>query len=386
MRINNNNTMYELILNRNKLKNGIDLEQKPKSNLMQGRFSADVVDFSKSVIKEDKRIKNPDGSDYISMTGGNSHLLDKEDFRTGYDWIDSFTFRRDSDGPYTKEELYHLNRIKLSLALEQKKYDHDYEKGWSEKRKVDPNKYLDDEGYFKNAFATSSMPKMKRREELNSRINDLFKTNGIEISEKDELKFTMDPYNRVTVSGDVDDAKKKAIEKVLNENNMGKQLVATRSGIAYKTRNYTKIEYDKYQINSNLKRYANMDLRDFEYDGKSLVSKYDGRNILDVYYEAIDNAESVPDVSKAYVKAEFSDTLKRVLNYGYESVGDINFEIGFVGNKLYDIDAVYGYGFGQTGWYDDLYNSRGDFNEFCKYAEQQFQVLTPYDKYNQFYE
>lgn len=381
MRINNYNSMHSLLLNQSKLKNGNLMKKSPAKSSV-GDISQGKI--NNSIKKEEIRRKNSDGSDYISMTGGNGHLLDKEDFKTGYSWIDNFTFKRDSSGPYTKEELYHLNTLKLGLAQEQKVFDNQYEKGWiSTKRQVDPNKYLDEDGYFANGFTASNMPKMKRREDLNNKINDLFSQNGIVISDKEEFKFIIDPYNQVIVSGDIDDAKKELMEKVLNENNMGKQLVATTSGIAYTKRRYTKIEYDKYQINSNLRRYTGMDLRDFENNGTTLVSKTDGRSILDIYCEAIDNDESVPDISKSHVKAEFSKTLKNVLNYGYENIKDVKFEIGYVSNKLYDIDAVRGYGVGQTKWYDDLLKSRGNMDEFNKYANEQFLMLEKYEKYNQ---
>lgn len=381
MRINSYNNMYNIILNQNKYKNRAISNQstKEKSNvIVQGSIS---VNSKKSGVDFEKKIE---GSAYIDFYNVDPSLYQKEDLKTGYDWIDNITLKRDTTGKMSKAELYELNRIKITLAQEQNYSDVLYENGRGRKERVDPNKYFDKDGYVKNGYTTYDIPKLERRENLNTKINDLLTSNGIEVTDKDELKFTIDAYNQVKVTGNADEEKLEAIAKILNDNKMGSQLVGTTSGIAYKHQRYTQIEYDKYSLNKDLQRYADLDLRDFEYNGETLVSKEDGRSILEIYCEAIDNAESVPDISKNHVKSTFSNTLKRVMNYGYEKIDDVKFEIGFVSNKLYDIDAVFGYGAGQTDWLENLHNSRGNIDQYNKYANEVFLELEKYEKYNQY--
>ncbi len=381
MKINSYNTMYNILINQNKNKGLVNTGIKKGNTVMQGNLTTKK---SSSVNKEKAFAKNADGSDEINLTRLDYRLYEKEDLKTGYSWIDKIELKRDSDGPYTKAERYELNRIKISLAREQKIADIRYENGKGPKKRVDTNKYFDKDGYVKNGYTTYDIPKLERRENLNTKINDLLTSNGIEVTDKDELKFTIDAYNQVKVTGNADEEKLEAIAKILNDNKMGSQLVGTTSGIAYKKQRYTQIEYDKYSLNKELQRYTDLDLRDFEYNGETLVSKEDGRSILDIYCDAISNAESVPDVSKSHVKATFSNTLKRVMNYGYDKIDDVKFEIGFVSNKLYDIDAVFGYGAGQTEWLENLHNSRGNIDQYNKYANEVFLELEKYEKYNQY--
>ncbi len=382
MIIDSYNRMYNVLLGQNKAKYGKEnqdlLKTKSKSSsLVNGKFN---------VEKKQTRKITPDIKAYRT---GFDLIRNNDDYynpnlKTGYDWIDNFTFKKDSTGPMSRDEIYHLNTLKISLSDEQKGHDIRYAEGRGPKQKVDPSKYLDKDGYFANGFSSFDMPKMERREKLNTQINDMLKENGITISGKEEFDFKIDVYNKVSVVGNIDEDKKEAIAKVMNDNNMGKQLVATTNGLAYKKQRYTQLELDKYTLNKELQRYTDIDLRDFEYEGNNLISKKDGRTILDVYCEAINNSENVPDVSKGVVKSTFNNTLKRVMNFGFDKINDVTFDIGYKSNKLYDNNAVCGFGVGQTKWYDDLLKSRGNITDFNKYANERFLQLEKYEKYNQY--
>lgn len=127
-----------------------------------------------------------------------------------------------------------------------------------------------------------------------------------------------------------------------------------------------------------------MDLRDFESNGKTLVSKQDGRTIQEIFSDAVEANDAIPSASKGHVKKMLDYYLGNVMKYGYDNVKDIEFEIGFVGGKLYDYNAVYGYGVGQTDWYDNLMNAKGDYEEIWRLSAELYGEYDTYSSANQY--
>ncbi len=382
MKINNNNAMYNLLLMHNKAK--FAAKELTTSQSQTTPSSAKTQDQLERVASPkfggSERRKNSDGSDVISNVSSNAHLYHVTDLKTGYDWIDSFTFKRNHDGPLTEGEQYRMNEIKIALAMQQKQIDAQHENNpasvWS---RVDPNRYLDEEGYLKDGDLSGIALRRANREALNSSINQLLSDNGITLSDKDELKFTVDAYYQVSVSGNICDEKRDSIAKVLNDNHLGKKIASTTYSVSYKSHRFSQVEEDKNMVNKELQRYTDMDLRDFKSNGKTLVSKQDGRTIQEIFSDAVETNDAIASVSKGHVKKMLDYYLGNVMKYGYDNVKDIEFEIGFVGGKLYDYNAVYGYGVGQTDWYDNLMNAKGNYEEVWRLSAE---LYGEYDKYS----
>ncbi len=262
-----------------------------------------------------------------------------------------FKFKRDSTGPLTYEERRTLNTLKMAMAEQQ--YQYDFQKT---NKKVDPSKYLTEDGYLKCGFVDEGAKFIKSRDELDKNINELFESNGIKLPKTADLKFNVDMYQQVKVTGNIDDEMKAKLEGIISGSKIAKRLEAIGASRPAKEQLYTRPEYSKYNLNKILMRDTGLNIKDFELKDNELVSKSDGRNISEVYSEYVNKNESIPSTSKGYVKNEFNMYLKETLRYGYNGIKDVSFNVAYQENGVQEIDPITGCGYGtkHRGWYESI--------------------------------
>ncbi len=273
---------------------------------------------------------------------------------TGYPWIDNFTYKRDTVGKMSEYELFFLNRIKYYMAESQRCKDL-LGKG----EKVNKKDWLDKDGYLNFNYASTYKPLYERREQVNKSLNNLLKKNKIVLSKKVLLMFTINSELYVSVSGNIDKIQLLKIENILNKNNYGHILFSEHKlPTTLDSLQYSKYEYSKFRLRLYFKKYTSVNLDDVVSRTRNV------ENIKKAFFLKVDEKNNKPVEHKEIIKRAFDKYSQDVLRVGYSNIKNLEMKIGYKNNKLYDYNTKYGYGVGQTKWYEDIMSIRGDVDKW----------------------
>ncbi len=172
---------------------------------------------------------------------------------------------------------------------------------------------------------------------VNKQITELFKENGIDIADGQEITFSINPYGyQVTANGIIEDSLKQEIEKVLNIEKNPENLfyhVFTR---------YTEKEdinheaYDKFQAYREVKNHTGYDLSKLtNKDGKFLTEE--GINIIDIYTSSIRKAPYMSERQKSDVSLYYSKIISDIAKKGWSNIDDLIVDIKFKNGSLHSI-------------------------------------------------
>lgn len=221
------------------------------------------------------------------------------------------------------------------------------------------------EGKFpvSDAVMTESK-KLYNRQIVNGQINSLFAKHGIQIPSNLRLAFTIEPNTfKLTVSGTDDKELISMVELVLNEGDNASELykhIFKSSGYPEETSKYTRAQYEKYQVVSQIKRYTGYVLKDLELsNGKFLTP--DGKDVFEVFKEAIRNDEYYKNdpVATGAMFRLYGEWYKNLAENGFDYVPDMVLTIDWQNGSLYDVGQSKQYGTGQTDWLQDLIAEKG---------------------------
>jgi hypothetical protein len=222
----------------------------------------------------------------------------------------------------------------------------------------------DEKGYVKWLFSKGDVGtnlRLQQRADFNERINDILNKNGIELSRDDKFTFEIDFYKNIRVLGQ-NAAKAKAIERVLNDNNLGLELSGhVQSSIIgnqekylgehYKTFNAAAIVTRKY-LGTELENLILKDNKIYTPDGILLADALRNSEIVNkMRSDCSTNASHAVDCAIEYIT--------KALKLGNDKI--INFppiRINFQEGGLLDVyELEYGFGKGQT-WWMEKYNTK----------------------------
>ena len=195
-----------------------------------------------------------------------------------------------------------------------------------------------------------------QRRFTNNQLNELFEKNGITIPDNLRLRFTIDWYHQLRVTGTDDEDLIRQIEEVLNKNGNASRLwghifTSVRYGHILNTAEPLNGQLsDSHErlvwLNGMLRDYTGHCLRCDDLtlvDGKLLTKN--GENIIDIAAN-IDNK-----LIAAYLVGELSHLISVG---GIDNYKNLSLTIEFENGRLYDFEQRWGFGPGQTGWIDRL--------------------------------
>jgi hypothetical protein len=228
---------------------------------------------------------------------------------------------------------------------------------------------LDEDGYPITAYQLFSDKKIAARKERNEQMSDLLQKNGIKLSDDESYNFSVDSSTfKVTVTGKNEKGEKRAaeIEKVLNDNNFGSEILHTAMQASRPAeRLATPLEQLKYNTNFALQTKFGCSISDITFDEKGNAILPNGKSIADELANEPQNAEwlssddeTVQKVGKAAVSG-LSIAIEKLRKNGIGSIKDVTVNIDYDNSGFTDtMTEGYGFGKGQLGWYDTLKSLR----------------------------
>jgi hypothetical protein len=187
---------------------------------------------------------------------------------------------------------------------------------------------------------TDSERKTYNRQAVNQQICSIFAGNGISQSmlAGNTFTFTINPYTyelTVDASGDTDQSLVSNMEDLLNQDRNAKELFFhILKGIG--SNNINQDVMAKYKAGSLLREYADLDIRDFTQTEDGLVDQ-DGKNILDLFAEAIRSTSKVPAAYKGVVYDNFEEQIAQITAKEVDGIQDLYLSIGYENGELKDL-------------------------------------------------
>lgn len=197
------------------------------------------------------------------------------------------------------------------------------------------------------------------RSGINDSINQIFKANGIVISEETELQLRVDPYEyKIHVSG-VGEALAEQIEQVLNQGKNGRYLY---EHLRWCNPAYNGFEQPKqylydtaYQGKAVMWHFVNeltgLDMRRLE-NKNGIIYTPDGQDLWDVVTKQYDEMLANGKIDELPMLSLY-DEYKVFAKEGWDNEDERGLTIGYKNGSLYDIDTNYGYGSEQRTWLEN---------------------------------
>lgn len=181
------------------------------------------------------------------------------------------------------------------------------------------------------------------RQMINRQINNILNGAGINISDEDNIVFSIEPYEyKITVTGNISDEKCKQIEQVLNNKDNGKNLY---DHIYFCAKNY-------WESSSQLSKWGQLkrQMNDFFYEKlgvKLFKCEKQGNDFVTEDGKSVRAMASHNDMYTHYLNLltphDYHDDDSQVLEIAYNSTG------------LHDLHQNHSYGNGDYEWiYDEI--------------------------------
>lgn len=185
------------------------------------------------------------------------------------------------------------------------------------------------------------------RQVVNSEMDNLFRKNGIELSQGTKLAFSIDPYSyNLTISGTEDEGLKEKIEELLNSGNNLKELyshiLSSSSGSdVTKSTQFTRDGLLKRNLYHEALEVTGIDIRSLTEKAGSYYTD-DGQNITDIFNTEL---EEMAKNGKSYVPKKFigaceetfASMIQEVASKGWNNMPDMMLSIEYSDNKLQDV-------------------------------------------------
>lgn len=184
---------------------------------------------------------------------------------------------------------------------------------------------------------TDSEKQSYNRKMVSTQIQNILTNSGINLSllNSSKLIFTIDPFNyMLKVSGVEDDSLAQQIESALNSGNNAKQLFYHI--LNSNSDNISRDVITKYRALKDFQNVTGLDLRDYSVTDDGFVNA-DGENALDIYKEYLKSTNAVPSEFKGTAYSYFAEQLQKLSRMNFSEIQDLNLEIGYGQNGLYDI-------------------------------------------------
>lgn len=203
-------------------------------------------------------------------------------------------------------------------------------------------------GIIVNGGVENEKQKLHDRKMVNQQIQNILDKNNIIIPQGQRLTFSIDPLNyMINIEGLEDEKTKTLIEALLNEESNGRELYYHISRTLQDDSPHKKKEtYEKYLLMREIKQYTGLNINDLEVINGKFITE-DGRDLMDIYRNAIRNEKYVDDYHKGSAISFYGSLLNKYAGKGINSIPDRVLKIDWQDGSLMDRDTIYGYGKGQ---------------------------------------
>ena len=249
------------------------------------------------------------------------------------------------------EQLRQSNHDKLSNAGNQIKFDNGFA-GCQELGRMLEVPWVNDEFAF-NAKISDPEEDSFNRQMINRQIENILSDAGICISEEENLTFSVDPYSyEISVTGNVEEEKRKQIEDALNQGENGWNLYTHIYFSAKDEMNSTQITQEgqlKRHMNDLFYEFYGIKLCECEKQGDDFITP-DGRSVRDMI-----GARNTAGIHGSGMYAVDTNSLKHhyldlLQPYSYDTGDTQTLEIAYTSTGLHDLHQDYSLGNGDTEW------------------------------------
>ena len=249
------------------------------------------------------------------------------------------------------EQLRQSNHDKLSNAGNQIKFDNGFA-GCHELGRMLEVEWVNDEFAF-NCKVSDPEEDAFNRQMINRQIENILSDAGICISEEENLTFSVDPYSyEISVTGNVEEEKRKQIEDALNQGENGWNLYTHIYFSAKDEMNSTQITGEgqlKRHMNDLFYEFYGIKLCECEKQGDDFITP-DGRSVRDMI-----GARNTASIHGSGMYAVDTNSLKHhyldlLQPYSYDTGDTQTLEIAYTSTGLHDLHQDYSLGNGDTEW------------------------------------
>ncbi len=160
---------------------------------------------------------------------------------------------------------------------------------------------------------------------INAQITNILDAAGINISEINDLSFSIDPYSYYISANGVDNGLRENIENALNVGENGKNLYHYIKNINGGV-SLPKDSVLKYQAYQQVKEFTDLEINKLsEKDGSYFTDS--GENIIDIIEKSVENSPSVPKTHKQQVKNWLCGMIRELSSKGWNNIPDLTLNI-----------------------------------------------------------
>lgn len=226
-----------------------------------------------------------------------------------------------------------------------------------------------------NIFTMKMEWNQEIREKINNVIGQSFEENGIILTEKTDLKLTVDPYDFYIHANIEDKELGQKIEDALNKGKNGYLLYYHISYCnpiefgAEEPLQYVIGDDGKMAVYHLVDTLTGYDIRELENKNGKFYTP-DGKDLWKVLVEKYNELSANGGFNSIGLGEYYADYM-RIAQEGWSRSTDANLSINYKSGHLYDIDTTYGYGPKQTAWQDGVKNYyKADYESYQKNREE----------------
>ncbi|MDR4433067.1 DUF4885 family protein [Bacillus tequilensis] len=336
------------------------------SNLKQINYSRESVMSDKNEVAKRYQLANEktvvdtgeetlihSRNPYVSESDIEIQILNEK-----YSRINRINLSKENPIGYIRDKYKNVNSpyFRHDLTNEERQAAYDNETEWLYKGKAQHYNMRD--AAFRHVDMSGpnedDRAKAFQRDVVNQQIGLLFDRQHLTIPKNTKLTFTITPFDyAATVTGTNDQKVIDTIEALLNSGSNSKELF--QHIIGSRTDDSTQFEkktYDKYRVVREIYEKTGYYLGDLHAQNGTYLTE-DGRDILDVYREALEKDPLTKDFTLVAL-SHYGSEVKHLASVGYDTVPDLVLSIHYQNGFLEDAGQSKNYSANNRAWLPSL--------------------------------
>ncbi|WP_420976509.1 DUF4885 family protein [Bacillus vallismortis] len=293
---------------------------------------------------------------YVSESDIKLQILDEK-----YSRINKINLSKEYPLGYIHDKYKNANSpyFRHDLTSEERQAAYDNETEWLYKGKAQCYNMRDAAFRHVDMSAPNEDDRAKafQRDIVNQQIGLLFNRQNLTIPENTQLTFTITPFDYATTVTGIDDQHViDTIEALLNSGDNGKELFQHIMGSKTDdSAQFKKEPYDKYQAVREIYEKTGYLLGDLQAQNGTFMTE-DGRDILDVYREALEKDPLTKDFTSVAL-SHYGSEVRHLASVGYDTIPDLVLSIHYQNGSLEDMGQSKSYGTNNRAWLPSLHLS-----------------------------
>ncbi|WP_162101806.1 DUF4885 family protein [Bacillus sp. SKDU12] len=290
---------------------------------------------------------------YVSESDIEIQILNEK-----YSRINKINLSKENPIGYIRDKYKNANSpyFRHDLTNEERQAAYDNETEWLYKGKAQCYNMRDAAFRHVDMSAPNEDDRAKafQRDVVNQQIGLLFDRQNLTIPKNTKLTFTITPFDyAATVTGTDDPKVIDTIEALLNSGSNSKELfqhiMGSRTDDSVQ---FEKESYEKYQAVREIYEKTGYHLGDLHAQNGTFMTE-DGRDILDVYREALEKDPLTKDFTSVAL-SHYGTEVKHLASVGYDTVPDLVLSIHYQNGYLEDMGQSKNYSANNRAWLPSL--------------------------------